>query len=98
MHEVIALRVAAVSVTSMSKMYASCSHTLVNEGLSTIRLKPSWILEGRAVPSAEAEPEKVMPSWPLWHVQKGRTETDSFSIKPRDEFRSSLKGQKPSPR
>lgn len=71
MHEVIARRMAEVSVRSMSKTYASCSHTLVNASLSTIRLKPSWTLEGRAVPSAAAEPEKVMPSWPLWHVQKG---------------------------
>ncbi|GAA6109040.1 uncharacterized [Tachysurus ichikawai] len=72
MHEVIARRVTAVSVTSLSKLYASCSHTSVNAGLSTIRLKPSWTLDGRAVPSAAAEPEKVMPSWPLWHVQRER--------------------------
>lgn len=70
-HEVIAQRVAAVSVTSLSKSYASCSHTSINEGISTIRLMPSWTPAGRAVPSAAADHEKVMPSWPLWHVQKG---------------------------
>lgn len=71
-HELIAQRVAVVSVASLSKLYAFCSHTLVNAGLSTIRLEPSWTLAGRAVPRVAADPEKVMPSWPLWYVQKGQ--------------------------
>lgn len=69
-YELIVQRVAAVTVTILSKSYVSCSPTSVNAGISSIHLKPSWTLTGSVVPSAVADPEKVMPSWPLWHVQK----------------------------